>query len=150
MMTYQINVRTPWLDMRLVLHLRGINEPAQSPGPTLARTIFRFALSLFVPLVAASIQATLLCGLGLWFCDIFLGQPSLGWYGVLHAVTVLCSVQWFYLWRRWAMAGVWPVVDLVRRLGANTLASYRTGGGAVDTSNGGGDDGDGSEADKES
>lgn len=99
MMNHDISIRSPWLDLRLIVNVRAMNRNV-SPNPRrpVIFTILRFGLSLCLPLFAAYCHASILCGIGLAICDIFMGQPSIEWYHTLHWLCVLCAVPWVSVW----------------------------------------------------
>lgn len=126
-MASRVGVRGPWLNVRLVVNLRTLNNRlGPKPPRTTARLIFRCGLSICLPLIIAYVQAAVLCGICLAVCDIFLGQPSIQWYKTLHLLTGLCAAPWFYCNRHWVISGVWPVFTMVRSYIVDTVASYRT------------------------
>jgi hypothetical protein len=128
-MTCQISIRSPWLDLRLVVNMRILNnKPNSDPRCTAARMMLRCGISICLPLAIAYAQAAVLCGIYIAVCDLFLGQPSMEWYKVLHLLTVLCAAPWFYLYRHQVTSALQPALTVVHRYIVDVVM-YRTTNG---------------------
>lgn len=130
-MTYTISIRDPRINIELVVNMHTGRASKPDHPPTFAAMLFRFSLSLGLPVAVAYIQAAALCGFGLAVCDAILGQPDVNWYRTLRLLTVLCSVLWFWVWRGWVMSNTQPVMVLFRGYLGDALGSCRARLGGV-------------------